>query len=226
MKKKKLIVITIIIIALILTSLSIFSIRSTSYVGYEAIAERKARETFFFRYFPSTLVPYSVSIDNVSARFPLFQKHQVYMVRGYIMGAIPPLAMCTVAIGQDEKSFLLPDDFRKVVVREHIVVDSKEKALEVVKAYLDSSFPYGDVMIIQSFLDIPKGGGKDPAQLADAIKPLYVIKTNGNYRLELFTWRSMGGVIHKWSFTMDEKGELSVEKVEIDRNVGAVIGLL
>lgn len=201
-----------------------------SYIdGEKRIAEIKARESFFLRDFPMTLIPYAVHVseeDKGDCRL-LFQQHRVYFTSGYVDGMSPASEVAIVAVSNDGKAFFLPDEFNQAIKNENFSVNSREKALEVAAAYLSCSAPYGDIMIVQNFTDIFfKGRGKDPAQIADKISPVRISQTNGDYRIDLFTWKSIGGAVYKWSLIVDEKGEVNLlEKIEIERNIGSVIGL-
>lgn len=156
----------------------------------------------------------------------LIKKHSVYVVRGFSFpGELHPPPYCLAAVGNDHKSFKLPEDFNKVMVRENLSVETVDTALLVAETYARVSSIPGRPAILDDYTQIPKGTGKDPSQFDKLIIPPNVSAQNGSYSVSFYTWTRVGGRLDKWSFIIKQNGVIEVDREQVESLVGDVIGL-
>lgn len=225
---KKLIIVLGVGIGILLITLFLYfdSVNYTTHEGYEAIAEKKAREVFFWHYF--AVGKYNITIYQLKE--PLLKNHNIYRAYGNF---IIPSVHCVVAVGLENRSFLLPRELSEVLLREGIQVDMPEKALEIARVYINFSKGYTEVdqtgfalnkiLILQQASDIPwvPGFGKDPNEFIDTIRPVWVCESEGGYSIDIFTWSTLGGYLEKWLFDISNNCSIKVMVNHISSGVGS-----
>lgn len=206
---------------------------SSEYKGEKAIAYTKAREYFFWKGFPWTILPLW-GVDIIGEKnLTLFHNHKLYSAIK-VTGMLPPTEGVVIAVGKDGKAFVLPNEFNKVIKREKIEVNSKEKALKVAFAYVESSTVYAKVKLLYNVSSIPGLSPNDwcyqnrkrcrieHERLKNIIKPPKVSFENNSYISTFFTWKSIGGYVEKWKLKVEKDGAVTVLAREaIAKGIGA-----
>ncbi|AFC99077.1 hypothetical protein Mtc_0306 [Methanocella conradii HZ254] len=213
----------------------IFNVYHVSYSGDKGIAESKARQVFFWKDFPFTVIPYSVYIGQKYD--PFFQHHSLYWVRGYTGGFLPGIGNVVIAMGEDHRAYSLPDEFNEVVKGENISVDSDAKALLAANAYVNSSCVYGVGKLLYNVSDVPglsivNGTYQDETRrmqgerLKSVITPPVVSLEDDGYVIDFYSWKELMGALEKWKVKVGKNGAITViSEEEIDSQIGNNFGL-
>lgn len=237
MRLRKIILFKIIISLIILSVL--FNVFYVSYKGEKGIAERKAREFFFWRYIPLTIFPYGVQVSQASdVNTSILKDYNVYRASGYIGWVHPPLAHSIIAVKQ-EKSFHLPDELNKLILEEGIAIQTEDVAFEFAKTYIKSSGGAGGIKVLQNVSDLIPPLPKDLKEekkreyekfikekeeklrkFSDIIKPPEIREQSGEYFISLYSWIDLGGHIDKWFFIINRDGLKDVKKERIASEIG------
>jgi len=168
---------------------------------------------------------------------PLFKYHIIYLVNAE--EKVPymkclPLRDFFIAVGCDNETFLLPDEFNYIIKRENITVNSNEKALEVLKTYINFSL-YG-ARILNSTSEIPGiNCGRHAEVELNRIRPPEVKHEEEGYLIHFFLWRKVGGIVlekdcrrpagiaEELTVRMEKDGEISVLARKLVINEGIAV---
>lgn len=185
----------------------------------EEVAEQRARE--FFK--ESFKLPDDYEYETIlSGPHPtkMLKNHIVFSAFGKFQ---LPLAFVYVVVGKDKNSFVMPDDFNEIILRETITVDNEDAVLNVLGLYLTFQ-GRGRTILLSKWSDIPfsDGLGKNPTEFSGIIDIPTVNKVATKYYVTFFSWREIGGILEKLKIVVDSKGQVAIlSKTRIANQVGS-----
>jgi len=186
---------------------------------------RKRAETFFSQDKNLKNITYRLFLFKKEA--PLFKHHTIYLVVAKKGSDCLPLRNLAVAVGDDNETFLLPDEFNEVVRRERIRVNSEREALEIVHAYVDIPSPF-ETRILSNASEIPgiEVDTKVYKELNRVIRPPEVKEENGGYIVRFFGWCLTGGSVDEWVVRIERNGTIVMLKMRNIMHIKGWGGLL
>jgi hypothetical protein len=205
--------------------------------GDKGVVDKKAREVFFWKDLPISLMPSSVTVYERHDTF--FQNHTLY---GAYYDIFPltivfpgDLDQAIIALGDDHTAYFLPGEYNEMIKGEDVRVDSGEKALQAAELYINSTSVYGEVRILYNISDIPGLSDADRAypdnisrvypsdksfwynesnaqyeQMTKIFTPPVVSMDGSMYVAEFDSWKSIGGDVESWKVRVDENGAITV----------------
>lgn len=164
--------------------------------------------------------------DDPSIGF--IRNHSIYLI-AYDLRLAGHLEVA-VGVGRDRAVFTLPSEFNKMIVREGLMVD-EGLALNLSRLYITLArftlAPFDSMpLILDSASDIPWGPGyhpealQSPAEYMGVIRPPRVFEREGGWRVEVYSWSMVGGVVERWMFEVNRDGEMEVRSETLGSNVG------
>lgn len=138
--------------------------------------------------------------------------YNTYEVRGRIKD-FPYPSRKVIAAGEDEHTFLLPEEFCKLIEREKISIDSEKMAKSLAKGYIliKQDEDLGEKIIFpEQAGDIPwqtkPDYSEDPTKYSNVMEPPEVSFCNGDYSLSIYTWNRVQGIVSRWKFLVTDNG--------------------
>lgn len=158
-----------------------------------------------------------------------FKEHRLYDLGDGHSGLSFPVNTLIVAIkGRD--AYLISGDvigwgrtqnFNAVVAGEKIAINDRSTALLYAEFYIKCAILFEKrADIISGIKDVEGISDKDRKRFRGIDGPK-VTQAGGKFKVEAFTWRSVGGCINKWNLDIRPNGLLEVRNQQVGRQVGA-----
>jgi hypothetical protein len=120
----------------------------------------------------------------------------------------------------------MPEDFAKLLKREHVAPTSTAEALKIAAMYIELTGASDPALILSNIWTIP-GIGSNPPKRPHIVNSPTAEQTADGFKVRLFSWSRLGGSLDEWHIMLSlPNGAFSVERITLERWIGESTGYL
>lgn len=168
------------------------------------------------------------SVEHVSdsqLSYPLFEGS--YFL--YLWGAMGHTQSTSFVVAPNGSAFKLPQEFNAFIKNEDVLLNSSEKAIDLLNFYLNfqTVWPGTDYfLVVEDMADVPgyEGTIDQPKLHTTSISQISHDNGSSGWEINFFTWKAINGILSEWQVTILNNGILTVKsRIKLDDRVGSYL---